>query len=581
MAFLLLLLSCGKVFDTTGFDPIDPTVVEPSLSTATSSLTNVDVDDVSTTTINITLKNGFGNPIVGVVPTFSVDTEIAGTQYINFDDSNTYGICSASDANGFSTCTLSSWLYGKKRINVLTPVPFTGGTVDFDCPVPLTAVLAGNGTIGTPYLIPNYKSLLMSLCAAYGEYVEQTADIDLAGIDFKPLISPGGYDYNLKYNGGGFKIQNLNINLPDNNNETGFIGNLSAGATLHDITFEGANIIGKTATGVAVGKLNGGGATNVTVDGSGVPVNIYCYAASCGAIAGNQNGGAIINGIVNTVTITSDPAASVGSTYKYGGIAGSCQDDVTGSTSTNVTINAANTNSVGGICGGWTGGSNFLNNSVSGATLTGKNETAGLIGVTSNSKGVATTLIDNNSVNNTTIDGESNTGGLIGSADKNLSTSVTISKNYVTNSVVVTGTYAVGGIIGRANEILINLCYSHATVNAGSGGVGGIIGVIETSPTGLVITNSYVATIINSPASKGSIWGINNQTQVVTGWSDLYWDGQVTLIATDGPSASAITQNNKLTSEMQDTVNYATEMPGLDFTTEWNAPTVGNYPTLQ
>src|SRR5207237_677805 len=72
------------------------------------------------------------NAVAGTTPTFAV----TGTN-------NTLGACSATDATGVSTCTLSSTKAEVKTLSIATPVSVAGGTVTFQA----GAAAAGNSTI--------------------------------------------------------------------------------------------------------------------------------------------------------------------------------------------------------------------------------------------------------------------------------------------------------------------------------------------------------------------------------------------------------------------------------------------------
>jgi len=73
-----------------------PGAEHPDLSTITGSGPVV-ADGVSTSTITITLKDEFGNPVSGSTPTFFAT---------NTGSTNVYGTCSTANASGVSTCTL-------------------------------------------------------------------------------------------------------------------------------------------------------------------------------------------------------------------------------------------------------------------------------------------------------------------------------------------------------------------------------------------------------------------------------------------------------------------------------------------
>jgi hypothetical protein len=94
--------------------------------------TDIRADDVETSTVTITLRDASSNPVPGVVPTFSA----TGT-------GNSYGVCSATDSNGESVCTLSSTVAEVKTLSITGPVSKVGDSVAF---VPGTARYLAFGT---------------------------------------------------------------------------------------------------------------------------------------------------------------------------------------------------------------------------------------------------------------------------------------------------------------------------------------------------------------------------------------------------------------------------------------------------
>jgi Bacterial Ig-like domain (group 1) len=116
----------GSVIFTNG-------IAASSLSTITGT-SPVLADGTATSTITIRLKDANNNPVPGEVPTFSAtDT---GTN-------NVYGTCTATNASGNSTCTLSSLSAEVKTLNIVTPVAKIGGTVTFSA----GAAVAANSSI--------------------------------------------------------------------------------------------------------------------------------------------------------------------------------------------------------------------------------------------------------------------------------------------------------------------------------------------------------------------------------------------------------------------------------------------------
>ncbi len=91
-------------------------------------------DGVAASTVTITLRDTFNNPVSGETPSFSATD--AGT-------TNIYGLCSATNAFGVSTCALSSLKAETKTLSIATPVIKADGNVIFTADV----AVAVNSTI--------------------------------------------------------------------------------------------------------------------------------------------------------------------------------------------------------------------------------------------------------------------------------------------------------------------------------------------------------------------------------------------------------------------------------------------------
>ncbi|MBE8951555.1 MAG: hypothetical protein SR1Q7_00215 [Quinella sp. 1Q7] len=178
-------------------------------------------------------------------------------------------------------------------------------------------VLGGaDGSANNPYLISDVAGL--QLLATYvndgkdttGLNFKLTADINLSGVEFAPIgtISyqfKGTFDGN---NSAGYKISNLTVNTPDNNN-VGLFGYVGKGGTIQNITLTDVNITGKNNVGGLLGD-NEGEVTNCTVSGT-VSGNSYVG----GLVGLNAFGGRVEN---NTAITTVN-----GSNSPVGGVAGS------------------------------------------------------------------------------------------------------------------------------------------------------------------------------------------------------------------------------------------------------------------
>lgn len=125
---LALVTPLAKAGNAVSFNGVIGSPVAAN-STITGT-TPVLADGVATSTITITLRDSANSGVPGIVPTFGAT---------NTGSSNTYGVCSATDASGVSTCTLSSTYVETKTLAISTPVVKVGGTTTF-VPGPASAV---------------------------------------------------------------------------------------------------------------------------------------------------------------------------------------------------------------------------------------------------------------------------------------------------------------------------------------------------------------------------------------------------------------------------------------------------------
>ncbi len=130
---LTILTPVNKAGGNVIFNPDVP-------STATSTIIGsgpVTADGVASSTITITILDSNSNPISGTTPTFDA-TDTNGT--------NVYGACSATNASGVSSCTLTSTRAETKTLSLTSPISKADGTVVFN---PGAAAVATSTIIGT------------------------------------------------------------------------------------------------------------------------------------------------------------------------------------------------------------------------------------------------------------------------------------------------------------------------------------------------------------------------------------------------------------------------------------------------
>lgn len=164
----------------------------------------------------------------------------------------------------------------------------------------------------------------------------------------------------------------------------------------------------------------------------------------------------------------------------------------------NVTISSTGDN-VGALVGKDKGNSSIINSYVSSGTISGANNTGGLVGTLG-----VNSLIEDSYVE-ATINGKASTGGLVGNS------SGTVINSYTSGTVKGTGA-ATGGLIGTMNEnAIVQSSYSSANVQ-GTTNVGGLVG----SVTKATITNSYSTGTVTG-STKGAFIGSKSGTCTLTG----------------------------------------------------------------
>ena len=135
----------------------------------------------------------------------------------------------------------------------------------------------GEGTELSPFIIYTAEDLaaIGSNPEYLGAYFKQTADIDLAGINWTPISPEYGEAYSGVYDGNGYTISNLTINT-DTFKKVGLFGYTSFSSRLLNIKLTNINVVSANeGDWVTVGGLAG---TNL-----GAVVNAVCsyvYGAS-------------------------------------------------------------------------------------------------------------------------------------------------------------------------------------------------------------------------------------------------------------------------------------------------------------
>lgn len=324
----------------------------------------------------------------------------------------------------------------------------------------------GNGSGDKPYLLS--ERVHLDELAEYvnnhttfeGKFFLLTNDIDMtADTPFIPIgwYAGTGADSSAPFagifDGNGYAIRNLSIELPDESH-VGFFGRLS-GASIGSLNLVDAVVNGKTSVGILAGSGHHANLWNCKASGS---VN---GTAKLGALFGEYTGGGDIHDCAVDVHIDG--------TMALGGFIGE-QFNIPKS----VSIVNANADCI----------------------INGNSEIGGFIGRSNGS------TLENVSAQ-VVISGDTMLGGLVGYAIDN-----TVVLNAYANGVI-DGEYFLGGIIGKNNDngsIGSSYAVTALTSDLYSGGIVGSNG-----PGGSVITNSFFDTMATG-VSNGVGGGKDGET---------------------------------------------------------------------
>lgn len=529
------------------------TFVAGPVSSSKSTITGtgaVLADGSETSDITITLLDAFENPVAGQVPTFEAT---------DWENTNIYGACSATDSNGESRCTLASSEGETKVLSIKTPVVKTGGSVvfteiDYCVGAALTnAPFAfGDGTVATPYGICTAAQL--NSIAANATYITKHfklfKNIDLSSYTANSFnrIASSAAPFTGTFNGNRKIISNLTYSDSTATGDyTGLFRSIGATGTVKNLGLTGFNITGRNYTGMLAGFLSG----NVN----------NCYAK--GVVRGAQNTGGLIGRFWKTDNTTivqkSYTEANVTGSGWVGGLIGWARGTVTDSHSiSTVSTTVATVDRVGGLVGVVDSGD--IVNSYAEATVTGRWLVGGLVG---GMLGSITKSHVRGTVNCTQW-----CGGVAGTFQTVASGKIT--KSYA--DVTINGTGGqFGGILGYgyASSHVEN-CWAKVTINSTAQWLGPIAGYTLGN-----VTNSYGLPVMigGSALERGGLVGETTLFPIGS-----FWDKDLpttSLVETVGKNVSTV--GAKTTAEMKTAQTYIDA--GWD-TTVWNIQD-GSYPTLK
>ncbi len=351
--------------------------------------------------------------------------------------------------------------------------------------------------------------MAMNLAASYtlGQNIDASAsalavttgssDIWSTSGGFIPIGSQANAFTGATFNGLGYSISGLTINLPATDN-VGLFG-LATGL-IENVGLLGGSVTGHNNVGGLVGYNLG------TVNNS--------YAT--GSVSGNSYVGGLV-GFNDTAISNSYAAGSVSGVSNVGGLVG-----INDYATINNSYATGPVHGTGGNVGGLVGYGNYgsVTNSHATGTVTGTTAVGGLVGF--NYGGANGGMIDNSYATGHVSGTSGDVGGLVGYADFGA-----ITNSYATASV--TGVGNVGGLVG----------YNEGSISDSHAGIGGVIGtgsyvggLVGLNINGGAISNSYATGNVTGSNYAGGLAG--GSTYTISTIDSSYATGAVTGYAIVG-----------------------------------------------
>jgi hypothetical protein len=352
--------------------------------------------------------------------------------------------------------------------------------------MPSQVVVAAPGdSPSDPILISNI-SVLQNMNLNLSAHYALSNSIDASstsgwngGMGFLPIGNDSNR-FNGSFDGRGFIITGLYINLPTTNN-VGLFGAISATGSVRNISLITANITGNNNVGRLVGENSG-----CTVNNSSATGNVKGKNAVGGLIGWSCYG--TVSNSYTTGTIS-------GSDFVGGLVGWNCNgNSVSNSYATGAVSGISD---VGGLVGENYNGS--VTNSYATGAVSGISDVGGLVGENYNG------TVNNSYTTGNTKGNESTVGGLAG---RNYYGSVT--NSYATGKVE--GNDAVGGLVGESRYATVFNSYATGNVKGNGVAVGGLVGW---NYNGGSVNNSYATGTVNGTSDIGGLVGRNDDGGLV------------------------------------------------------------------
>jgi hypothetical protein len=319
----------------------------------------------------------------------------------------------------------------------------------------------GDGNPGTPHLIcsPDHIAHLATRSGDWGKEFLQTANITMPAPSGTPAINHtpigDGTEFTGVYDGGGFEIRNLTVDISANGVRVGFFGEAS-GATFKNIRLVNVSISnsGNSYTGGLAGQMKGGSVSDSFVSG------VVSGTSSVGGLVGYASSSAVV------ITKSSSSATVSGTGDDVGGLVGGGNVQISeSSASGGVTGNG---DAVGGLVGALSQANAEVVDSFASGSVQGRDGVGGLVGMANNGNNLR--IIRSHATG--AVQGRNGVGGLVGvSRDAGVLFSLRIEDSFATGSA--TGSSDVGCLVGAEdnNVTRTNSVCAAPSTSPGSGPV--------------------------------------------------------------------------------------------------------------
>jgi len=391
---------------------------------------------------------------------------------------------------------------------------------------------AGSGITSNPYIICDEVHLdNVRTIASSGASFRLGDSIDLNGVSFDP-IGDATTKFSGFFDGDGHVISNWTYNNSISN--VGLFGYVAGDFEVSDLGLVNVDITAVQSVGAVFGVIEGG------VSKTGIISNVFATGSITaddfvGGLMGRKQNNHVNFNMIDSYFVGS--VAANGITGYGGGVAGFTGADIGGHFENIYSEGSVSgTKFLGGLLGNLGEGKQLLN-SFSRATVAASGNTAG--GLVGEAKVGA--VIDNSRTEIGSVSGVDNIGGLVGlllgrveDSQSNITVTSTgrraggavgyadeasIESVYSTENLAVNDSS--GGLVGEARDSLILSSYALGGLVATGGDVGGLVGKVFTSNTGVSsISKSY---------SKGLLDTVGSAVGGLIGTIEILDDATVTI----------------------------------------------------